>query len=120
MPKKTKRIFRQTTPEERQRIVKLQEALDKELPELALRARQIKQAHLAALQAINDLKAERERRGLSLTDVRDLSGIQREALCKLENSTEPNPTIRSLARYADALNLKLNISFAERTASSRT
>src|SRR3990172_2955946 len=103
--KKSKRIFRQISSEEQRRIATLQDELDRELPEIKLRARQIKQAHLAALEAIRKLQLERERQGLSLADIRAKTGIGREALCKMERDAEPNPTIRTLARYADALGM---------------
>jgi DNA-binding XRE family transcriptional regulator len=118
MANKAKRVFRKATPQERDRIVELQETLDSERPEIELRARQVKQAYGAALTAIRKLRAERERLGLSLADIQKLTGMQRETLCKLENDDEPNPTIRSLMRYADALNLDMTISFVERSSSA--
>ena len=117
MGKKSKRIFRQASPAERKRIAQLQLELDRELPEIKSRARQIKQAHRAALDAIAKLREERERQGLSLADIRLKSGIGREALCKLENDSEPNPTVRSLARYASALGMGIEIRFVKSTAS---
>jgi DNA-binding phage protein len=51
-----------------------------------------------------------------LADVSDQSQIGREAICKLENDLEPNPTVRTLARYADALGLELMITFAPKEA----
>ena len=120
MKKKGKRIFRQATIEERERIGDLQKALDRELPEIKLQARQVKMAHVAAKQAIDRLRTERERRGLSLTDVSRLSGIGRESLCKIENNAAANPTVRTLARYADAVGLGIVISFPEVGGRDRT
>ncbi len=113
MKKKGKRIFRQATTEERERIADLQNALDRELPEIKLQARQVKMAHIAAKEAIERLRTEHERQGLSLADVSRLSGIGREALCKIENNEEANPTVRTLVRYADAVGLGIVISFQE-------
>ena len=107
--RKAKRVFRQTTPQERKRIAKLRAKLDKELPEIKQLARQIRAAYKVAADAIGVLRSERERQGLSLADIRTKSGMTREVLCALENKAEPNPTIRTLARYADALGMGIRI-----------
>jgi DNA-binding XRE family transcriptional regulator len=121
MNKRNTRVFKKADPELRQHITDLQEALDQELPAIKLRARMVKQEWLAARNAILKLREERERLGLSLSQVRQRSSIGREALCKLENDLEPNPTIKTLARYADALGLEIDISFRPKPqeASSR-
>lgn len=113
--RKAKRVFRQTTPQERKRIAKLRAKLDKELPEIKQRARQIRAAYKVAADAISVLRSERERQGLSLADIRTKSGMTREVLCALENKAEPNPTIRTLARYADALGMGIEIRFVRAT-----
>ena len=65
-------------------------------------------------QLIATLRAERERQGLSLTDVAERTGIDRAAIHKLEIGLNKNPTCATLARYAEALgarikwNLELN------------
>jgi DNA-binding phage protein len=109
MAKKSKRIFRKTTPAERQRIIDLQEALDQELPMIKMRGHLIRHEWKKALEAISKLRTERERRGMSLADVQKKANIGRSALCKLENSPEPNPTVRTLLRYADAIGMELDI-----------
>ncbi len=52
---------------------------------------------------VSHLKQERERRGLSLTDLSEASGLDRGMLSKLENGRIPNPTFFTLWRYATAL-----------------
>ena len=54
-----------------------------------------------------DLKAERERRGLTLADIEELSGIRRSVLSRLENDATSNPTLLTLQRYAVALGMTL-------------
>ncbi len=54
------------------------------------------------------LKAERMKKGLSLADMKDRTGIERSTLSGLEksgleNSGEANPTLNTLVRYADAV-----------------
>jgi len=48
---------------------------------------------------------------LSLADVEQRTGIGRAALSRLENDTEPNPTVVTLTRYAQALGKRLVVSF---------
>jgi transcriptional regulator with XRE-family HTH domain len=63
----------------------------------------------SALEVVTRLKQKRERRGLSLADMLRRTGMSREALSRLENQLAPNPTVRTLARYAAALGLKLHL-----------
>jgi DNA-binding phage protein len=63
----------------------------------------------AARELITKLKAERERRGLSLADMLERTGMTRESLSRLENNAAPNPTVSTLARYAAALGLELHL-----------
>jgi ABC-type phosphate transport system auxiliary subunit len=65
------------------------------------RQRQHATARLAA--ALQLLRQERERQGLSLADVQERTGIDRSALSRLENAADPNPTFATLQRYAQAL-----------------
>ncbi len=53
------------------------------------------------------LKLERERLGLSLTDIQDRSGIRKSVLSRLENDSRANPTLLTLQRYAAAVGLVL-------------
>lgn len=56
------------------------------------------------------LRQERERKGLSLTEVAERSGLTRAMLSKLENGRNPNPTLDTLARYALAMDMELKLS----------
>lgn len=60
-------------------------------------------------EAMDALKAERMRQGLSLADLRERSGIERSALCKLENDIACNPTLRTLTRYAAAMGKRVRV-----------
>jgi hypothetical protein len=59
---------------------------------------------------VAELRAERERQGLSLSDVAERSGIDRAAIHKLEIGLNKNPTIGTLERYAGALGRQVNLS----------
>jgi cytoskeletal protein RodZ len=67
-------------------------------------------AQRAAREAIAQLKAERERQGLSLTDIKARCWIAREVISFLESNQFPNPTVKTLQRYAMALGLHLELS----------
>jgi DNA-binding Xre family transcriptional regulator len=58
--------------------------------------------------ALSALRAERERQGLSLSDVSERSGIDRATLSKLETGNVPNPTVGTLRALARALNKRLS------------
>lgn len=62
---------------------------------------------LAAL--VRDLKAERERQGLSLTDVAEASRLTRAMVSRLENGWNTNPTQDTLHRYALALGMRIGM-----------
>ena len=58
--------------------------------------------------ALSALRAERQRQGLSLSDVSERSGIDRATLSKLETGKVPNPTVGTLRALARALNKRLS------------
>ena len=59
---------------------------------------------------VDTLRHERERKGLSLTEVAERSGLTRAMVSKLENGRNPNPTLDTLARYAMAMDRELKLS----------
>jgi DNA-binding XRE family transcriptional regulator len=59
---------------------------------------------------VDALRRERERRGLSLTDMAKRSGLTRAMVSKLESGRNPNPTLDTLARYALALDMQVKLS----------
>ena len=67
-------------------------------------------AFLELLSLVDLLRRERERNGLSLTDVAERSGLTRAMVSKLENGRNPNPTLDTLARYAMAMDMELKLS----------
>ena len=65
------------------------------------------------VQLLKQLKAAREAQGLSLADLTDRTGMDRSALSKLETGQRPNPTIETLARYAEAVGKRLLVTLAD-------
>ena len=59
------------------------------------------------IEALAGLRRERERQGLSLTDMAERTGIDRATISKLETGKIANPTIGTLRSYAKALGRRL-------------
>ncbi len=104
---------RRLTPEEAARYREVREQIAGELPDLVARH----QERVAVLDELEELfrqlKVAREERGLSLSDLTELTGMDRSALSKLETGQRPNPTIETLVRYAEAVGKRLVVSLAD-------
>lgn len=113
--RQAKRVRRPLTAEERERWERARDETDREREGILAEASRIKQARdrvqVALRDALQILKAERQTQGLSLSDIEQRSGIGRAALSRLENEADPNPTVLTLTRYADALGKKLVVDF---------
>jgi DNA-binding Xre family transcriptional regulator len=70
-------------------------------------------AEESLLKGLIELKRARQDRGLSLTEISRRSGIDLTSLSRLEAGKNPNPTFETLSRHADALGLRLDLSFVE-------
>jgi len=109
-----RRITRQQrlSPEEAAKYREVRKQIAEELPDLIARHHD----RLAAVdqlgELIKQLKAAREERGLSLSDLTHLTGMDRSALSKLETGQRLNPTIETLVRYAEAVGKRLVVSLA--------
>jgi DNA-binding phage protein len=64
-------------------------------------------------QALQTLKAKRQERGLSPTDVQRLSGIDRARLSRLESDPHANPTIETLNRIAHAIGVEVRVAIVD-------
>jgi ribosome-binding protein aMBF1 (putative translation factor) len=63
--------------------------------------------------ALVALRLERERQGLSLSDMQERTRIDRATISKLERGEIPNPTVGTLRTYAAALGKRLSWSLAD-------
>jgi DNA-binding XRE family transcriptional regulator len=111
---KAKRIFRanRKSTQERLRENQLRERLQKEKPSLDDLVRTGECDPDAVLtmgmyfdvqKALQALKQTRKRRGLSIGDVAQRSGLDRAVISRLENGKQDNPTVATLMRYAAAI-----------------
>jgi transcriptional regulator with XRE-family HTH domain len=120
MKRQARRSSRQLSPQEIANWRALSHSVDaEEADEIVAMGRTFRQqrrltaARLA--EALKMLRSERERQGLSLTDVQERTGIDRSALSRLETTDDPNPTFATLQRYADALGKDLMIALVDRS-----
>jgi len=111
---KAQRIFRanRKTAEERLREQKLRERLQGERPSLEdlVRAGDCDPDAIMTMgmyfdlqKALQALKQNRKRSGLTIGDVAERSGLDRAVVSRLENGKQDNPTVATLMRYAAAM-----------------
>jgi len=77
------------------------------------KGRAVKARHERLRDIVQVLKAERQRLGLSLAEIGERSGIGKANLSRLENDQDPNPTMDTLLRYAEALGRAIHIALSE-------
>ena len=68
---------------------------------------------LELLNLMATLKGRRQARGMTLTDVSERSGLTRQAISRLENGWNNNPTLETLYRYALALDAGVTLGVEE-------
>ena len=102
---------RKLTPEEAAKYRKIREEVESEKPEIIAKAHRARsETRRRQLTAImQELKAAREAKGLSLADSYERTGIDRSTISKLENVTNEDPTIDTLLRYAQVVGKRLQI-----------
>lgn len=84
--------------------------LDRE--EILAQGRQFKAevaAELQLQQVLSALKSARQAQGLSLSAMKERTGIGKAALSRLENDPRSNPTVGTVLRVATALGKKIAI-----------
>jgi DNA-binding Xre family transcriptional regulator len=104
---------RKLTSEEVANYKAIRERIAEELPDLITRHHE----RMASLDQLHELlmqlRAARESRGLSLSDLTELTGMDRSALSKLETGQRANPTVETLVRYAEAVGKRLVVSLTD-------
>jgi DNA-binding Xre family transcriptional regulator len=96
------------TDDEKIKYGEIRRQIADELPEIKRRAKAAK-PRILLKQVLYALKMERERQGLSLADLNERTGIDRGSLSKLENDEDPNVTMNTLLRYAEAIGKTLMV-----------
>ena len=104
---------RRLSPEEAAEYREIREKVAEELPELIARHEERMVALDQVADLVHQLKAAREEKGLSLSDLTRLTGMDRSALSKLETGQRLNPTIETLVRYAEAVGKRLVVALGD-------
>ena len=104
---------RRLTPVEAAGYQAIRKKVARELPRLVLRHRERMAIHNQLRQVYDRLKAAREEKGLSLSELTKLTGMDRSALSKLETGQRSNPTIDTLLRYAEAVGKHLVVELTD-------
>ncbi len=108
-----KRIKRRLTAAEVKRHRRIMKDVAREKDAIVARGRSVLAAHDRLQLALQTLKAKRQERGLSLTDVQRMSGIDRARLSRLESDPHANPTIETLNRIAQALGVEVRVAIVD-------
>jgi ribosome-binding protein aMBF1 (putative translation factor) len=107
--RKTRNVEYRMTEEDRQRHAIIRREVEDQREELSTEALATKAERLALRDAVAMLKGAREKRGLSLDDVAQRSGLDAGELASLEAADYPNPTLGTLCRIATAIGVELTI-----------
>jgi predicted transcriptional regulator len=122
MAKKIQRIHRPRvqTPERQAAEKALCERLQREKPSLEELVERGDVAHVYSMgeywelrKTFSALKALREQKGLSISDMADRTGMDRAMISRLENGQVDNPTLATVNRYATALGKRIVVSLVE-------
>lgn len=109
-------VRRKLTAAEQSRLEKARAEVEADKENILARGREyraesIRKQEAAAVlsDVMSALKAERTRQGLSLADITERTGIGRGAISTLESAAEPNPTISTVNRIAEALGVSVAV-----------
>ena len=108
-------VNKKLTEDERQRHRRIREQIEQERAELVAYGKKVRARHDTLRQAVATLKAAREALGLTLTDIKARTGIEKSNLSRLENDPNSNPTIDTLCRYADAVGKEIAITLVDKS-----
>ncbi|MBL4699887.1 MAG: helix-turn-helix transcriptional regulator [Phycisphaeraceae bacterium] len=109
MPTIRKTINRKLTPAERKRHQAIRDEVQDDMQAIKSRGRVAVETHDYLQQVMQELKAKRQDKGLSLSDVSSVCKIDKARLSRLENDPDANPTIDTLGRIAHAIGVELKI-----------
>lgn len=91
------------TDEQRARVRRGQAWAKANKSELSRKALAAKAQMRVTFAVMQELKAEREKRGVTLVELAERTGIDKGHLSRLENNINANPTLETLLRIAQAI-----------------
>ena len=113
--KNVRRSKRKLTEEEKVRMRRAKKQVEAEKDDILRRSREVFSEHEQALaQTIGDLKRARQAQGLTLQEVAERMGTDRSNVHRLEQCSG-NPTVATLARYAQAIGNRMVITLEPTT-----
>lgn len=102
-----KRMHRKLSPTERQEVDRLAELAESEADRAD--ARRVRDRHERMRAIISELRAERERQGLSMEAMAERIGMDPQNLDRIETNPNANPTLETIHRLAEALGKQLHL-----------
>jgi DNA-binding Xre family transcriptional regulator len=106
---------RRLTDEEAGHYQQIREQVAADLPDIRRQAKAAK-PRILLKHVLKKLREERQCQGLSLADINARSGIDRGTLSKMENDEDPNVTMNTLMRYAQAVGKVILVQLEEDAA----
>jgi predicted transcriptional regulator len=92
---------------------RIRRQVEAEKPEINARIKARLRTRDTIARACRQLKALREAQGKSLADMRELTGMDRSAISKLERGERNNTSVDTLIRYAQALGKTVLLSIVD-------
>ena len=113
--KKTKHTTRQRplTEEEAAKYRGVRAQIEQERADIEARHEERMSGLISIDATFAELRNLRKEKGLSLADLRDLTGMDRSALSKLETGERGNPTVQTMVRYAQAVGKKVVVGLVD-------
>ena len=106
----SRHIHKRLSPAERAKYRELRATIEREeKDELRAHGKRIKARHDQLRSVFRALRAERERQGVSLGELARCSGLDKANLSRLESAEQPNVTLATIERYAEALGKEVRI-----------
>ena len=117
MAKRERKTHPSLTPDRIAGLSKLARRIDREeAQEIKAEARAIFLRHETIRALIGAIKDTRIAKGLSLGEVGERSSIGKANVCRLETDLDPNPTLDTLLRYAEAVGVRIQVSVGKPAA----
>ena len=114
----TRKLHPSLTPQRARELSELAQTIDREEgPELKRTARTMFRRSEKMRNLILALRSARIKKNLSFAQVGEESEIGKANLCRLETHPNPNPTLDTILRYADAMGLEVEITLREKRSS---
>jgi len=114
--KQVKHTHKKLSPEEDAQMQRKVAQEDRDMPANQAKARQFFDEHARLRELIALLKAERQRQGLTLSEVGERIQMDPAALSRLETNDRVNPTLDTVQQLAHALGKQIRVELVDEAA----